>query len=299
MFKTFTIWTLILIFAASGTWYFLIKEFEYTITFRSKTEPGTAFFEVLNRKYSNWENVKVERAEEFSEIVQQAKISNSTKRISWDFSTINDSVTEVTAKINDVQQPIRARIKNLFGEVKAQELIEEELKNLRDQLNLNSTFYRIKILGKTNSPAATCACISAHSNVEEKAFAMIENIEFLSAYVLENDLQTSGRPRIDVTNWNLKSNRITFDFCFPLAESTNYPTTGNIFIKHIPSQEAVKAIFNGNYAVSHTAWWKLLNYAEENNIEVTPQPLEIFLNNPEMGGNSKNWEAEIYMPIQQ
>ena len=57
------------------------------------------------------------------------------------------------------------------------------------------------------------------------------------------------------------------------------------------------AIYNGNYITSDRAWYALLNYADKNNISVDALPIEIFYNNPEMGGNALLWKTEVYLPL--
>jgi effector-binding domain-containing protein len=69
--------------------------------------------------------------------------------------------------------------------------------------------------------------------------------------------------------------------------------------KQIPATRALKAIYNGNYITSDRAWYTLLDYAEKMKEEVTPLPLEVFHNNPNMGGNELQWKAEIYMPLKE
>ena len=64
-------------------------------------------------------------------------------------------------------------------------------------------------------------------------------------------------------------------------------------------KKALKAIYHGNYITSDRAWYALMDYAEKNGIEVVPEPVEVFFNNPNMGGDALNWTAEIYLPIRE
>ena len=59
----------------------------------------------------------------------------------------------------------------------------------------------------------------------------------------------------------------------------------------------MKAEFNGNYIFSDRAWYELRDYAEKKGLKVTDKPLEIFFNNPNMGGDELQWKADIYMPL--
>jgi effector-binding domain-containing protein len=80
----------------------------------------------------------------------------------------------------------------------------------------------------------------------------------------------------------------------PLEAELYHP---EIIYKRIPTQRAIKAVYNGNYTTSDRAWYVLLDYAKKNNLEVTGLPLEVFYNNPNLGGDALNWKAEIFMPL--
>jgi len=61
--------------------------------------------------------------------------------------------------------------------------------------------------------------------------------------------------------------------------------------------KVIKATYNGNYITSDRAWYSLLQYAKNNNLEVSQHLLEIFYSNPNMGGDELDWKAEIFLPI--
>ena len=50
---------------------------------------------------------------------------------------------------------------------------------------------------------------------------------------------------------------------------------------------------------SDRAWYAIKNYAKNNAIEVLDTPIEVFLNNPNMGGNELDWTTHVYLPIKQ
>ena len=70
-----------------------------------------------------------------------------------------------------------------------------------------------------------------------------------------------------------------------------------MFFKTTKEQKMLKAIFNGNYRISHIGWYYLLDHAERNNLTINPLPTEIFLNDPHEGGNSIEWNAHILVPL--
>lgn len=60
---------------------------------------------------------------------------------------------------------------------------------------------------------------------------------------------------------------------------------------------ALMAVFNGNYRLSHVAWYDLLDKAEDQELKTNALPLEIFYNNPKREIESENWKTEVYLPI--
>jgi len=95
----------------------------------------------------------------------------------------------------------------------------------------------------------------------------------------------------------MEEGNIEFNFCYPILQQETNPYHPEIIYKRIPSRPAIKAVYNGNYTTSDRAWYVLLDYAKQNNLEVTGLPVELFYNNPNMGGDELNWKAEIYMPL--
>ncbi len=46
----------------------------------------------------------------------------------------------------------------------------------------------------------------------------------------------------------------------------------------------LKADFNGNYRISNYAWYYLLDEAERKGLNISPTPIEVYLNDPHEGG---------------
>jgi effector-binding domain-containing protein len=104
---------------------------------------------------------------------------------------------------------------------------------------------------------------------------------------------------IVVNSWNREADSLDFNFCFPIVRSERLPEYPGISYKRIFSKKALKAVYNGNYITSDRAWYALLDYAHRNNIPVEETPVEVFYNNPNMGGNALTWKAEIFLPIKE
>ena len=128
---------------------------------------------------------------------------------------------------------------------------------------------------------------------------MMQYFGLLDNAMAENELQLDGRPFLIINEWDMKNDKIQYDFCFPIVDNDTLFEHPDILFKKIESKKALKATYNGNYISSDRAWYALLDYAEKNNIEVDRTPIEIFHNNPNMGGDELKWSAEIYMPLSQ
>lgn len=297
MFKKILVIAVTIILAATGFWYFSIKKYDYKVSFKTHNIVGEVYQKLLYYKNGGFDDLEVVEKYPFKKIVQQGKINNSPIEFTWHFLKKNDSVTIVETGVNHLEKPLLDRVKLLFGTTTTQQEVAKELTRFQTSLNKDSELYEVEIIGKTTTPPATCACIALENEVDKKAFDMMKHIHILSNYIMINDLEMTARPRVQVNSWDLKTNNIGYDFCFPVKPGSIGKLHPLITIKIFPVREALKAIYNGNYMSSHLTWVRLLDYAEKNNLEVEKQPLEIFNNNPEMGGNARNWEAEIYFPL--
>ncbi|WP_286760530.1 hypothetical protein [Salegentibacter sp. UBA1130] len=279
-------------------WYFVIKNDDYTIKFEAKALPGEIVYRVDSPIF---DKMKVENSEiksDLSQVIQETELNSESYELNWIIKPKNDSITQVKVEINNKNNSFEHRFLLLTGQNNFQKEMKAEIAYFKKALSTNRALYNVQIEGKNVTPQNTCACITTNSKVDQKAFEMMKTIDILSNYILENDLETLGRPRILINSWNKQTKNINFSFCFPIAKMQTYPKDLLIDIQKITSEKALKASFLGNYMFSHNAWFHLLDYAEKNNIEVKSENiLEIFKDNPQMGGDESLWEAEIYLPI--
>lgn len=296
--KTFFLWILLLIIFGAGGWYFFLKPEDYNVSFNTSAPPGRVYQKLVSWKFKNLGKNRVLKQKAFNQVKHIGELKDAPLELEWNISALNDSVTRVKIRVDHTENKLFNRLKLLISKPDFQEKTKEDILQFKEALEADSELFKVQLTRSEEIPATTCACISLESPVEEKAFEMMKNIDTLSNYLLNYNLEMEARPRVHVTSWNKESNSIAFDFCFPLkGEKNNFPETQRIFIKEIPSQRGLKAVFNGNYMFSHQAWFRLVNYAENNNLELKNEILEIFNDNPEMGGDAKNWEAEIYIPL--
>jgi effector-binding domain-containing protein len=286
----------LLLLALAGVWYFLVKTHDYSISFRAKQVPGEVYQKLLVYDYENLNKLTEIKRLPYDGIDQTAEINGTNLNLTWRFEENNDSLSRVKVLVNQ-ENKFRSRLQMLTGSNEIQKILSKELQRLKLALELDREQYKVEITGKAPSPAATCACISLENDVDKKAGDMMQTISGLASFLKQNELEMAGKPRIQVTNWDQEANRISYDFCFPFNPAAITHPDPEIHIKEFSSINSLHAIYNGNYMYSHLAWIRLLNYAEKNKYEVRETPLEIFQENPELGGDSRFWRADIYLPL--
>lgn len=125
----------------------------------------------------------------------------------------------------------------------------------------------------------------------------MRDYSYLSGFIASNNLEPDGRPMIDILQFDEADRIIEFDFCFPFIKKDSLPESPDIFFKEIKSAPALKSTFHGDYRFSNKSWYRMFDYAEQHGMSYEKKPLEIYHNNPNMGGNTMEWTTEIYLPV--
>ena len=121
----------------------------------------------------------------------------------------------------------------------------------------------------------------------------------MNSVLAKNNIRLDGPPFIQIEDWDMQTDSIAFNFCYPIIKSDTLPRIKGVKYKQVHGQKAIKTIFNGNYIISDRAWYAMIDYAKKNDLTIQKHPVEMFYSNPNMGGNELEWKAEIYMPLQQ
>ncbi|MEZ4779715.1 MAG: GyrI-like domain-containing protein [Flavobacteriaceae bacterium] len=294
-------WGLLIAILGTLIWYFFIKEYDYQINFEVKTTTGT-----VNQSIKSWnsshENPQPIQQISEKELIQKITIKDSSFTYLWNISPKNDSILKVTAYISDAKNRFKNRITIPFYETDFEKTSKRVTEELFNKLNNHLKEIKVKIEGKENSPSNYAAYVSLKTHQIEKAKGMMENFNLLSSFVADNYLEPSGQPFLEITSWNKTTDSLSFNFCFPFKKPDSVyidslTINSKISIKQFPSKKALKAIYNGNYITSDRAWYALEDYAKKNNIPVEMFPIEVFYNNPNMGGDEHNWKTEVYLPL--
>lgn len=289
---------LILSLLVGIAWFLFIKPNDYIVRFEAPTTVGT-----VNQAIKSWQLTKknMEQLPTSSLNLVRHKITygDSTHTYTWKLKQLTDSTTKVVLGVKDAKHSLSNRLKVPFSKTFVQRRSEAIAKDFYDGLKDHLDAFKITVEGESVTTPSYVAYVTLKGTQLEKAGGMMKYYGYLNTIMTQDGIEAKGTPFIEVTNWNQANDSITYNFCFPIKNKANLPEFPEVRYKRIFEKKALKAIYNGNYITSDRAWYRLLAYAEKNNIEVEALPIEVFYNNPNYGGNEKDWKAEIYMPIKE
>jgi effector-binding domain-containing protein len=277
-------------------WYIFLKPYDYRVTFNVKTSPGTVHEEILNFANLNI-NINNDASVVYKSVMQTLKLKDSTIQFNWQITSVNDSLSKVVVDLIDKEHSFSNRLAVPFTTSAIEKIARKILLPFKLSFDQKLTGFRVKIEGETQSEEVFCACISLKSTQKGKAYSMMANNFVVDNFLSRNKMKITGSPFLKVNKWILDKKGIEFDFCFPTEKRDSLPKSKEVFFTTVPAQKAIKAIYFGNYKSSDKAWYALYDYAQRNNLDINLQPREIFLNNPNLGGNDKDWKAEVFMPL--
>ena len=280
------------------TWYLFIKPNDYIVRFNAPTTVGT-----VNQAIKSWQltkqNIKLIPSGKLNLVQQKNTYGDSTHIYTWEIKQLTDSTSKVILGIKDETNSISNRLKIPFGNTFIQERSEAVAKDFYNGLKDHLDSFKVTLEGQSVTAPSYVAYVSIEGTQLQKAGGMMKYYGYLNSIMTQDGIEAKGTPFIEVTQWDQTKDSIHYNFCFPIKNRANLPDFPEVQYKRIFEKKALKATYNGNYITSDRAWYRLLAYAQENNIEVDPLPIEVFYNNPNYGGNEKDWKAEIYMPLKE
>lgn len=288
---------IILLLLGGIIWYLFVKPNDYIVTFKSRAIPGT-----LNQEIKLWanglENAQFIEQSDLSNFVHHLNFNDSIFRYEWSIKPINDSVSKVKVGIKDLNNSLMNRISIPFRETDFEKRTKATLTECMTIIKDHIKRFKVTIVGESTIAPKFYAYLPLKSAQKDKALKMMENYSFLNSVLVRNGMQLDGQPFIEINEWSIEKDSISYNFCYPIVKSDTLPKIKGLQFKQGNQHKAIKAIYNGNYITSDRAWYHLLEYAEKNNIAIIEKPYEIFYSNPNMGGDELNWKAEIFMPLQ-
>ena len=277
-------------------WYLIIKPYDYLVTFKVKTSAGT-----INQSIKLWntslENSSPIQQENLKNLTQQIIVKDSTFNYDWSISSVNDSISKVNVYVTDIDHSFANKISIPFGTTDFEKRTQNIITNFIDKLKEHLNKIRVRVVGIDSTRTTYCAYIPMKGLQIEKARGMMQNYSLLTSVLSAENIEMNGTPFVEITNWNTQNDSIAYNFCFPVIKSDSLPIDPRIQYKQYSGVKALKASYNGNYITSDRAWYALLDYAGNNDIEIVKKPLEVFYSNPNFGGDELKWEAQIYLPV--
>jgi len=281
---------------AGLVWYLFIKPYDYVVSFKARTFPGT-----INQSLKIWnstlKDAQLVNQEGLTHLEQNIKFNDSTYLYQWDIIPLTDSTSKVKVYVKDLDHSFKNKIAIPFFNTDFEKRTVSTVKDFNEKLNEHIDKFRVKVIGKSELTSTYCAYVSVKTTQFGKAKGMMYNYPLLNTILANNGIELNGRPFIEVTQWNKETDSIRYDFCYPIIKSDTLPTHPDLKYKQFNSRNALKAIYNGNYITSDRAWYALMDYAAKNDIEISGLPVEVFHNNPNMGGDALKWKAEVYFPL--
>lgn len=272
-----------------------LKPHDYLATIEVKTIPSV--FGATLSTWSDTNNGSTIQVMKDDRIVQIINSNDSIISFDYSLQALNDSLSKATVRIDLADSNLFLRLRILFQDTDFEKRVRNTLFDFNSKLKEHLESFKVRVDGYAQIEEQYCACVELESDQLQKAQGMMKNYSLLGQFLLQNKLQPIGEPFVRITNWDRENNLIKYDFCYPLDDQTQAVPHELITFKTRNSFKALKAIYNGNYISSDRAWYHLLYYADENQIDLIEQPLEIFYSNPNMGGNSLDWRAEVFMPV--
>lgn len=288
------------ILAVLGVWYFLVKDYDYQITFKSKNPKGFVYNNIKiwkNNKLLKDTTVQNISSVPYHEIQQKFYPSKDTTiYVTWELDKINDSLTKIKGYFKSDHSGPLLRTQLLFS---TPDFVSQSLdfsKGLNKRIASRSKLYRLSKLDTIKVPSKRYVYVVCDATLKTKAKFMIANNGYIMSYIKKNDLELADFPFVKIQSWNKETDSIRFKFCFPI-KSVHKGQDSDIKYEEVPSYEAMRIRYNGNYSTSHLAWYAYADYFEANGTEQNILPTEIFLDDPNQGGEDLQWRADIVLPI--
>ena len=287
---------LLVLAIGSSIWYLFIKPEDYKAKIKSKTSIGT-----INQSIKLW-NTLFDPKEDISQnnlndLTQKLVFNDSIHTYSWHLDAINDTLTKINISIKDESSSISGKIKNLFSNTDFKKRSKKTVLEFNDFIKSHLERIKITIDGVTTLPQKQYAYTVYNGPQNAKVTGMMKDLSYLENVLVSNKVALDGPPFIKITHWDMQKDSISYQFAFPIIKTDSLPVVKDIKYSSYPEQKVIKATYNGNYITSDRAWYGLLDYANTNNITVDPKPIEVFYNNPNMGGDEMTWKTEVFLPI--
>ncbi len=278
-------------------WYLFLYPADYLVRMQVKTFPGP-IAQTLKLWDSTLPNAELTKKEGQLNFTQELVFGDSIHEYQWEIVPVHDSLSKIYVYARDKKHSFKNKFTVPFSETDFEKRTEATLLDFLNSLDEHIESFRVNVIGEAEIPGKFCACTQIKTPQIKKADGMMRDYSYLNNIMVREGLQLDGPPMIHIVDWDQENDQIRFNFCFPIVQQVALPEYPDIKYIAVRPKKGIKAEYFGNYQTSDRAWYALLDYAKKNNLEVNELPVEIFLNNPTIGGDALQWKAEIYMPLQ-
>ena len=148
-------------------WYLFIKPYDYLVTFKARTFPGT-----INQSIKTWnstlKDAQLVNQEGLTHLEQNIKFSDSTYLYQWDIIPLTDSTSKVKVYVKDLDHSLQNKIAIPFFNTNFEKRTISTVKDFSEKLNEHIDHFRVKVTGKKELPATYCAYVSVKTNLAEQ-----------------------------------------------------------------------------------------------------------------------------------
>lgn len=278
-------------------WYLFLYPADYMVRMQAKTFPGP-IAQTLKLWDSTLPNAEITKKDGKLNFTQELVFGDSVHQYEWEITPIHDSLSKIRVYAKDRDHSLKNKFMVPFSDTDFEKRTEATLMDFLSSLKEHIESFKVKVVGEAEFPGKYCACTQLKTTQFGKADGMMRDYPLLSSVLVKNGLQLDGPPIVEITQWDQENDRIAYNFCFPIMQQASLPYINEIEYLELAPRKALKAEYNGNYLTSDRAWYALLDYAEKNKMKVRALPIEVFYNNPTIGGDALQWKAEIYMPLE-
>jgi len=300
--KIFISIAFIILLALSGVTFLFTRPSDYQAYFSIKATPEIAYYNILN--WNIWNrgqlNTKIEILSKTPgrSVSQKVTLNDTTLIFNWEFIKLNDSITKVRAYVSDPDRKLYNRLSVPFMNTQFKNDVRGNLLDIKTRLELMLKTFHYEYTGYLRFEEKKCVYINLKSTPKGKARAMMSTVTELNQFVRQNNLELDGKPFLVVHDWDELKDSISFDFCFPITRIDAVPEHPEIKFKTVESMVALKTDFYGNYSISDISWHNLAEEAKKLGYRSNQKLIEVYYNDPHLGGNELEWKAEIYLGVE-
>jgi hypothetical protein len=293
----------IVIFIAVAIWYFFVKQHDYQISFKAYHPTGLVYQTMQEWNYNKPKKdtvVETVNAIPYHSLEQSFVPSkDSLVHVAWELEKVNDTTTQITGYFTADESSALERAKLLFTKTDFVNQSLEFTKALRTTLQFKSKLYKIAAIDTIEVPAKKYIYVERKTTTKLKARGMIADNGYLMGRITWNKLKLVDYPFVEIQSWDQQTDSISLKFCFPIEQ---FPDSLSTQLKY-EERAAFKGLrirYNGNFSRSHFAWYAYDDYFKtQGKKQPSILPTEIYLDNPNEGGEEIKWRADIVLPLTQ